>query len=156
MLEYDFENSVGSWLATTFQAIRRTLDAELDHQKITFRQWEVLAWLAMCGDLTQGMLAERLGVEAPTLTGILTRMERDGWLERTSREDDKRCKSLHPTEKAEAIWAEASEVCRRVRARAVAGLSDEELAVLKSACERIRQNLGDPVCPKFPAEDPHH
>lgn len=146
MLQFDFENSVGSWIATTFLAIRRSLDAELEHQEITFRQWEVLAWLAMCGDLSQGALAERLGVEAPTLTGILTRMERAGWLERSCREDDKRCKRLHPTEKAEAIWTQASECCRRVRARAVAGFSEDELKTLKSLCERIRNNLGDRGC----------
>lgn len=146
MLQFDFEKSVGSWISLTYQTIRRSLDAELDHQKITFRQWEVLAWLAMCGDLSQGTLAERLNVEAPTLTGILNRMERDGWLDRTSRADDLRCKKLHPTEKAEAIWASSLECCLRVRSRATAGFSEAELALLKSFCERIRANLGEGDC----------
>ena len=146
MLQFDFEKSVGTWIGLTYQAIRRTLDAELDHQKITFRQWEVLAWLAMCGDLSPGVLAERLGVEAPTLSGILNRMERDGWLDRTNREDDMRCKQLHPTEKAEAIWTQSVECCLRVRARATAGFSEDELSQLKSFCRRIRENLGEGGC----------
>ncbi|MCC7422260.1 MAG: MarR family transcriptional regulator [Planctomycetaceae bacterium] len=146
VLQFDFEKSPGSWISLTYQTIRRALDSELKHQDITFRQWEVLAWLAMCGDLSPGMLADRLNVEAPTLTGIINRMERDGWLEKTSREDDLRCKKLHPTEKAEAIWLSSLECCLRVRSRATAGFSEEELALLKSFCERIRTNLGDGGC----------
>ena len=34
------------------------------------------------------------------------------------------------------------ECCHGVRARAVEGLTPEELAVLKRSCELIRQNLG--------------
>lgn len=146
MLTFDFEKSVGTWITLTYQAIRRTLDRELNEQQITFRQWEVLAWLAMCGDLSQGTLAERLNVEASTLTGILNRMERDGWLERTSREDDLRCKNIRPTERAESVWQQSTACCLRVRSQATAGFTEAELAQLKSFCERIRANLDAGGC----------
>ena len=72
MLEFDFEESVGYWVCATSHALRRSLDEELARENITFRQWEVLAWIAMSGELSQVELAERLGIEAPTLVGILT------------------------------------------------------------------------------------
>ncbi len=141
MLDYDYENSVGYWIATTSHAIRRALEAELATERITIRQWEVLTWLSLEGELTQAELAERVCIEAPTLTGILTRMERDGWLERHGCPDDRRCKRIRPTERAEAVWHRIAACGWRTREHATEGFSTEELQTLKSMCTRIRKNL---------------
>lgn len=141
MLQHDFENSVGYWICSTSHALRRALDSELSREGITFRQWEVLAWIAIEGELSQVELAERLGIEAPTLAGILSRMERDGWLDRYSCPKDRRRKLIRATSKAEAVWTRALECCQRVRERATAGVSPEELSQLNATCDRIRQNL---------------
>lgn len=145
MLEYDYEDSVGFWLTTAAHAIRRALETELSRERITIRQWEVLSRLLLEGELTQAELAERMCVEAPTLTGILCRMERDGWLERRGCPDDRRCKRLRPTERAEAVWNRMAACGHRVREHATAGLADEDLDMLKSICARIRQNLGSDI-----------
>jgi DNA-binding MarR family transcriptional regulator len=144
VLEFDFERSVGCWVALTSHALRRALNEELSREGITFRQWEVLAWSSSAEDLSQAELAERMGIEAPTLAGILSRMERDGWLERSGCPNDRRKKRFRPTGKAEAVWGRMMECCRKVRARATEGLSDEELSTFKRTCDVIRQNLGQP------------
>ncbi|MGH7129953.1 MAG: MarR family winged helix-turn-helix transcriptional regulator [Planctomycetaceae bacterium] len=141
MLHYDFDSSIGYWVCMTSHEMRRALDAELAAEGITLRQWEVLAWIALRGEQPQVELAERLGIEAPTLAGILARMERDGWLERRTCPNDRRKKLLSATPRAEALWSRMVECCRRVRARAVEGISAEELSLFKSLCERIRDNL---------------
>lgn len=145
MLQYEFDDSVGYWVGITSHVMRRALDAELTRENITFRQWEVLAWIALTGEPSQVELADRIGVEAPTLAGILTRMERDGWLERIPCPQDRRRKRIRPTPKAEAIWNRTVQCCRRVRARAIEGISAEELERLKGICEKIRRNLGSPL-----------
>jgi len=144
-LQYDFDESVGYWVCMTSHAIRRALDAELAREGITFRQWEVLAWIAMEGEQSQVELAERLGVEAPTLAGILARMERDGWLLRFACPVDRRRKRIRATEKAESLWLRMVDCCRSVRARATQGVSADELAALKQTCEKIRLNLGTSI-----------
>lgn len=141
MLQYEFEESMGYWICSTSHAFRRALNTELEKEGITFRQWEVLAWIAFEGGLSQVELADRLGIEAPTLVGILDRMERDGWLDRYSCPNDRRRKRIRATEKVESVWAKMVDCARRVRATARAGLSEEELDTLKSICERIRTNL---------------
>lgn len=151
MLEYDYEDSVGFWLTTAAHAIRRTLEAELSREQITIRQWEVLSRLSLEGELTQAELAERMYVEASTLTGILCRMERDGWLERRGCPDDRRCKRLRPTERAEAVWNRMAACGHRVREQATEGLSSDELNALKSICAKIRANLGSEVALPAPA-----
>jgi MarR family transcriptional regulator for hemolysin len=157
VLQYDFDESVGYWVAITSHTLRRALDAELARQKITFRQWQVLAWIALTGEPSQVELAERMGIEAPTLAGILGRMERDGWLIRHSCPHDRRRKRIQATAKAESVWTQMVECCRRVRARATDGISDEDLQTFKATCARIRQNLGvsdergTPECPQLMA-----
>jgi MarR family transcriptional regulator for hemolysin len=141
MLQYDFDESVGYWVAMTSRAFRRALELQLSQAGITFRQWEVLAWIALEGELSQIELSERLGVEAPTLVGILDRMERDGWLDRYACCQDRRKKRIRVTEKAEALWSRMVDCARRVRNQATAGFNAEELAQLKTFCERLRANL---------------
>jgi MarR family transcriptional regulator for hemolysin len=145
LLQYNFDESVGYWICTTSHAMRRALDAELAREKITLRQWEVLAWIALEGEQSQVELAERLGIEAPTLAGVLTRMERDGWLERYCCQEDRRRKRLRATPKAESVWNRMVECCDRVRDRATDGIAPEELAQFKLTCEKIRANLGAEV-----------
>jgi DNA-binding MarR family transcriptional regulator len=144
VLQFDFEESLGYWICSTSHALRRALNSELSKEGITFRQWEVLAWTAIKGELSQAELADLLGIEAPTLVGILTRMERDGWLERHPCPDDRRKNRIRATEKAETVWTRMSECACKVRAQAREGLSAQELALLKSVCERIRTNLEQP------------
>lgn len=142
MLQYDFEESVGCWIVSTSHALRRALEAELAKENITYRQWEVLAWLSYGGPQTQAELSDRIGIEAPTLAGVISRMERDGWLDRKPCPNDRRKKYIHTTERAETEWSRMVEICHAIRSRATEGLSAEELRILKATCERIRLNLG--------------
>jgi MarR family transcriptional regulator for hemolysin len=123
------------------------MEAELVKEGITLRQWEVLAWLTLESAMAQSELAERLGIEAPTLAGILDRMERDGWVERQACPHDRRKKRLRATPKADAVWQHLAECAHRMRAKATSGISAEELLQLKSICERIRLNVGDVATP---------
>ena len=142
MLQYDFDESVGYWVVMTTRALRRALDSQLAQEGITLRQWEVLAWIALENELSQAELAERLGIEAPTLVGVLDRMERDGWLDRISCPHDRRKKRIRATDKAQSVWTRMVDCARLVREQATQGISQEELALFKTLCERIRSNLG--------------
>ena len=62
--------------------LERAANEELSKHGITLRQVQVLGALAIFGEQTQAVLADRLLVESSTLVRILDRMERDGWVER--------------------------------------------------------------------------
>src|SRR5262245_25048784 len=134
--------------------MRRALNDELANEGITFRQWEVLAWIALEGELSQAELADRLGIEAPTLVGILDRMQRDGWLDRYNCPNDRRKKRIRATDKAESVWARMVECARKVRLQARGGLTQDELDQFKSLCERIRANLAQPNAVEAAADCP--
>ena len=141
MLQYDFEESVGYWIFSTAHALSHTLNEQLTEHGITYRQWEVLVFLAWAGAMSQSELAEQLRIEAPTLVGVLDRMERDGWIRREPDPKDGRRKIIFPTEQVEPVWAKMVDCAHDVRGRATAGLSDKTLSTVREALAHMRQNL---------------
>lgn len=53
--------------------------------------------------LNQAALAARLGVESPTVTRMVSRLERVGLVERRSDADDGRCTRVHPTPRSRLL-----------------------------------------------------
>ncbi|MCA8993710.1 MAG: MarR family transcriptional regulator [Planctomycetaceae bacterium] len=145
MLEYDWENSVGYWICMTSHEMRKALGMQLNQEGITLRQWEVLACLSSQGCGSQSELAEHLSIEPNTLAGVLSRMQKAGLLERKNCSEDRRRKRIHPTEKAEAVWKRVTAICHTMRAQAIAGLTSEEVALLKKLCGHIRQNVAQVI-----------
>ena len=124
----------------------KALNEELAVHNITLRQWEVLCWLSYQGEQSQSMLAENMRIEAPTLVGVLDRMERDGWIERVPDPGDRRRKLIRPTEQVEPVWAKMVACAQRVRERATAGLSPEQRESLRDMLQLVRENLGAEDC----------
>ncbi len=143
MLEYDFKESIGYSVAMAYRALRMALDAKLVRYGITFRQWQVLACLALEGETSQVKLAELIGVEGPTLVRILDRMEHKGWIKRNVSSRDRRQKLITPTKKVEGVWRKMTECAHGVRNNAVKGISTKEVANLRRLLEKIRENLDE-------------
>jgi MarR family transcriptional regulator for hemolysin len=141
MLEYDFQNSIGYWLCMTSHAYERAMNEKLTAQGITFRQCQVLAWLALEREQTQSELAARMNIEPPTLVRVLDRMERDGLVARTSCAEDRRRKFIKPLPKARPIWKKIIASAEVVRGRAVDGFTKQELENLKHMLARVQENL---------------
>lgn len=141
MLQFDFENSVGYWVFSTAHELACAMNEEFQSLGVTKRQWEVLAWISFAGELSQSELAEKMGIEAPTLVGVLDRMERDGWIVRVPSSTDRRKKLIHPTERVEPVWARMVERGLQIRARATEGISEADIVHLRQTLSRMRHNL---------------
>lgn len=140
-LAYDFDQSVGFWLATAHQAYMRAFQAALAPHGITFRQAQVLGWLAAEGPLSQRELADRMLIEPPNLVGVLNRMEETGLIERRPCDDDRRKNLIHPLPAARRQWRKIATCGRAIRERAVAGLDAAERDQLKALLGRVRDNM---------------
>jgi len=143
VLEYDFENSVGFWICQTSHALQRAFNEELAPQGVTYRQAQVFGCLALEGQLSQTDLAERMGIEPPTLVGILDRMERDGWIRRDGDKTDRRRKFIQATPAAKPVWTKIVAVAKRVRSRATRGMTAAQLAQLKKLLTQVQANLAE-------------
>ncbi len=145
MLEYDIDDSVGYWVWLTYRALEQAVNAELAPHGITARQFQVLFWFSLEGEMSQSEMAEKLGVEPPTLVGILTRMEQNDWITRRPSPDDRRKKLIQPTERVEPLWEKMKECAHRVRARALTGIRNDEVDLMRSVLATIRENLRNPT-----------
>ncbi len=148
MLNFDFENSVAYWVFKAAHALACALNEELQAHGITSRQWEVLAWLSHEGEMSQTDLAERMFIEAPTLVGVLDRMERDGWIVRVTDETDRRRKLIRTTERCEEQWARMVACGLGIRARALNGLSEDDTQQIRATLKIVCENLGIVAGPK--------
>ena len=73
----------GSLLHGTARAWRLKLDERLKPLGMSQARWRTLLHLSMADNVvTQSELAQRLGVEEPTLVNLLHRLEDAGWVKR--------------------------------------------------------------------------
>lgn len=140
-LNYDFQSSVGYWIGLTAHTIQQSLDGRLMPFGITFRQFQVLAWLVHDREMTQADLAKRLMIEPPTLAGILCRMEAMGWIVRSTAANDRRRKMITVSPGAADVWKQVVECLLESRREATAGMTREEIDLLKSLLRRVLNNL---------------
>jgi len=118
------------------------MNDELAAEGLTYRQGQVLAWLAHDGSLAQCELAERMNLEPPTLVPVLDRMERDGLISRECCTNDRRRKVVNATPDALAVWSKVVSCANRVRERSVQGLTAAEESTLLRQLQRVHNNLG--------------
>jgi len=83
----------------------------------------------------------QFGFSHPTVSGLLQRLEAKGFIVCVPDREDRRCKRISPTEKAlrlnEAVRAEIA----RTEQTLAAGMTPEELALLRDLLRRMICNL---------------
>ncbi len=91
--------------------------------------------------LTQSELAERLKLAPATVTKMLQRMEKTGFIRRQPDTDDQRISRVYLTEAGRAVQDRAEEVFRTLEAETFANLTLEETLLLRRLFLQIRENL---------------
>lgn len=141
MLEYDFEKNIGFWLFMTNRALQRAFNEEIVQHGLTYRQMQVLSWLAYEGDHSQADLARKMEIEPASLVPIIDRMERAGWVRREVCPTDRRRNVIRVQPSAEPAWGSIVACAQRVRERAIKGLTAEEHATLLRLLPKVHANL---------------
>ena len=134
----DYAEQLGPTLAETARAWRFCLDRRLKPLGLSRAKWMVLAHLSKSSDgLVQKELACLLGIEGPTLVGLLDRMSHDGWIERRPFGGDRRSKTVHLTDKAKSIADDIHATAATLRQELLEGISEQDLEL----CVRVLQRL---------------
>lgn len=120
---------------------RIALDRRLRPLGYSRSRWMVLLHISLKDGISHRELADRLGIEAPTLVRLIDRMESEGLLSRRPSETDRRVKHLHLSpaghKEVERIRAVAIEVRREV----LTGLDQAEVAIALDILKKIRGKL---------------
>jgi DNA-binding MarR family transcriptional regulator len=91
--------------------------------------------------LTHSELAERLQVTPATMTKMIKRMEKAGFVQRRPDAEDQRVSRVYLTDAGRAIKAEMLAALRALGEESFAGFSPEERDLLRRFFEQIRENL---------------
>ena len=123
-------------ITRTARRLRQSAGAELGPSATA-----ALATIERSGPLTPSELAEAEGVQRPTATRIITRLEQEGLIDRASDPADGRCSLISAT-------GEGAELLDRMRrrkdaylARHLGELPDRDLATLRRAAAILERML---------------
>ncbi|MEM8530615.1 MAG: MarR family transcriptional regulator [Chloroflexota bacterium] len=91
--------------------------------------------------LMPSQLADRLGVQPPTVTKMLQRMEATGLIERRAYAEDSRVSHVYLTEQGRATRADVEAVWDQLEECIIGDLSIEERVILRRLLMQIKSNL---------------
>ena len=86
-------------------------------------------------------LARRLQVQPATITKMLQRMEKAGFVERRPDPDDQRVSRVYLTGAGRAVRADVQQVWRQLEEEAFAGFTLEDRVLLRRFFLQVRENL---------------
>lgn len=129
------------WINRASRALLRHLDAELRPLGFALGQLPVLRALAGGEALSQSELARIAQVEQPSMAETLARMVRDGVVDRQADPRDGRVSLISLSRRSRQRLARARRALMTADARAMQGLSAEQLAAICDALQRVVHNV---------------
>jgi MarR family transcriptional regulator for hemolysin len=130
----------GLVLFSTARAWRTKLDQRLRPLGLSQGKWRTLIHLSFGGDkLTQKELAEGMGIEEPTLVGLLNRLEDDGWIKRQESPNDRRCKIVHLQRRSKPVLEEIFSTAFQLRDELIDDVPPEDLETCVRVLTHIRE-----------------
>jgi MarR family transcriptional regulator for hemolysin len=130
----------GLLLFSTARAWRTKLDQRLRPLGLSQGKWRTLIHLSHGGDrLTQKEIAERMGIEEPTLAGLLNRLEDDGWIKRQESPNDRRCKIVHLQRRSKSVLDEIFSTAHELRDELLHDVSSDDLETTMRVLTQIRE-----------------
>jgi MarR family transcriptional regulator for hemolysin len=129
----------GLVLFSTARAWRTKLDQRLRPLGLSQGKWRTLIHLSQGGErLTQKEIAERMGIEEPTLAGLLNRLETDGWVKREESPNDRRCKIVHLQRRSRGVLDKIFSAAHELRDELLDDVSTADLETCKRVLTHIR------------------
>jgi DNA-binding MarR family transcriptional regulator len=141
-LVFDRLNSLGYMTNLCGRLLVREIDSHLQPHGISVGYMPVFFALAAEDALTQRDLAASAQVEQPTMAATLTRMERDGLIERRANPDDGRSALISLTEAGRGKLAAVHAASTAVNVKAAEQLTADERAQLLALLHKVAGTLG--------------
>jgi DNA-binding MarR family transcriptional regulator len=111
--------------------------AELGRLNMTPARYSLLAVLHDNPGARAGQVAEALRVKPSNMAALLTQLEADGLIQRLPDPSERRAALVHLTRAGEALFAEVDPVVRRLEAKLVEALGEQERAALLQHLARV-------------------
>jgi MarR family transcriptional regulator for hemolysin len=134
---------IGLQVTRTAKVLSRAFDDALAAGGGSLPRWLVLVSLMSASHGTQRDLAGAVGVEGPTLTHHLNRMEAAGLVTRRRDPENRRVHQVELTADGEAAFRGLLQYVAAFDEQLRAGFTDDELALLRGLLYRLRANAAE-------------
>jgi DNA-binding MarR family transcriptional regulator len=147
-MSFDTADNLGTWLFYTqlrvayafAEALRSACQEHGKQYAVTPPQWGILALLMERDGLTIGTLSQRRNFDAPTITGVVKRLEQSGLVERRHSREDRRQVHVHLTQEGHDCLRFLPGAVQDFYRTLTRGFSESELADLRT---KLRQVVGN-------------
>lgn len=136
------KNDVGYLIKLISDKMRAQGDADLKEYDLTYSQVRILSYLHRYGpESTQKEIEGYLDVAHPTVVGLVSRLERNGFVECYPDPSDRRNKLVRLTLKANEIKNKVDEKRRQYEEQMAKGFSQEEQKELIRLLKQVYSNI---------------
>ena len=139
----------GPLLRYLHSSVDREISAALEQMELTSAQGHILGFTRLQKTPPCPKdIEEAFHLSHPTVSGLLSRMEKKGFIELKTDENDRRCKRIHILPKGRECLENIYQVILENEKQVVAGFSPEEQAQFASLLQRAVDNMGGNPCRK--------
>jgi DNA-binding MarR family transcriptional regulator len=128
-------------LYRTSNQLNQRIRTRLRKSGVNLARWRVLAVLRAYGELNLGRIVELTVMEQPSISRIVTQLEREGLARRNVSSEDSRVVNVSLTAAGEKAFKEIYPTAQRHQKRALTGFSRKEIDVLTGYLRRIQDNI---------------
>lgn len=136
------KENIGYLLKQLNDRIKIYADASLKKNNVTFSQTIVLEFIhSQGGETTQKEIEDYLGVAHPTVVGLVSRLEKNGFLTCFTDQEDRRNKIVRITEYAKKFGDAMQAEMDTTEQRLISGLSENEISELRRMLRILYRNM---------------
>lgn len=122
------EEQVGFYVKRISESVDRIVNGDLKRFGLTVTQGRILGFLhkRQGKTVTQKDVEQYMGVSHATVSGVIRRLERNGFILVETDENDRRAKKLSVTEKELEVYERAQKTRQKLEKKMCCGMSDAE------------------------------
>lgn len=139
----EFHSCINFILSNTQNAVYNYFKRALQQYDITPSQYALLQCLHAQDGLTPSQLAQALRLDTSSITGVLSRLEKKGLIDRIYSQEDRRSVSIHLREEGKALWDQVDQVIEAANEKVTRGLDADHYAQFLDALSLIEHNTQD-------------
>jgi len=121
--------------------VKSIIKQETNNFPIKSFEIRILGMLKDMGNAPINVIADELDVTGPWITGVVTEMEKKGYVTKKRSINDKRIVMVSVTPKGKKIVEDGTKIFRNILKETLKVLSDEEISEMKVILEKIDRSV---------------
>lgn len=137
------EENLGLIFRRISNAIKKDADNYMKDIDLTMSQCMVLEFLTEAHEdsVTQRDIEQHFNLQHPTVSGILKRLQRNGFVKSVLSKMDRRSKNIYVLDKAKMVHDRIASHNEEMEKKFVNGFQNDEIKLLRSLLDRVLTNV---------------